>query len=640
MNRFKKAISNEQPALIFLLKLLLLLCLVKSFFFIYNYKYNHGWDIHSTGEAIRVLGWSVYYDTVTVAIITLPFFLLTHFTVKKWLLIPAAWLSASLVILCFLLNLSDIFYFSFHRQRADADLFYVLRHPHDYSKLSPLVIILGMLFFCLAAGKYFIRQYARLIVSRANGTSFFSSSILLVFAALSLFTGSSKKIVPARPLTDVNAIQLPLTQNSLHTFLYSVYRSRESVIPSSVYMLRQQQQALFSINKKNINTSASPKNIVLFIMESVPYEFFDSSSELKPVLPFLDSLRNHATFYNNAFSYSYTSNKGITAILTGIPTITDIPLYHSGFASVSKTNIGDVLAQQGYSSSFFIGDNYDDFGFAKCCNWTGIQHYYSMESIPGYKKMEKHTMGLQDEYVLHFMQQQIKKTPEPFFSTFYNISTHYPNDLTKAWQEKLKQAKASDAMKSMMYYDACLNSFFAKAVKEPWFTNTIFIFCSDHWASPDPAKTKDDIVNSFRIPIMIFDPSDNSRKIMSNTVSQLDIMNTVLAYSGTARSKHNFTSYGQSLTGTGAGKRIVFTKINNSLYQAINDEYVLGFDADEQKRLYCYRYITDTKRLNNILPGKITAADSLELCMKAFLQTATLHYRNRLGGQETIVHGP
>lgn len=49
-------------------------------------------------------------------------------------------------------------------------------------------------------------------------------------------------------------------------------------------------------------------------MESVPYDFFDSSSAYKVAMPFFDSLLQKSVFYKNAFGYSHESNKGITAI--------------------------------------------------------------------------------------------------------------------------------------------------------------------------------------------------------------------------------------------------------------------------------------------------------------------------------------
>ncbi|MBC7866003.1 MAG: sulfatase-like hydrolase/transferase, partial [Gloeobacteraceae cyanobacterium ES-bin-316] len=420
--------------------------------------------------------------------------------------------------------------------------------------------------------------------------------------------------------------QLPLTQNSFHSFIYSVYRKNDAIIPGKQYIPLAEQRKLFSILKKSEGLT-SPKNIVLFIMESVPAEFFDSSSPYKVRMPFLDSLVNQSTYFSNAFSYSYNSNKGITAMLAGLPTMTDIPLYHSGFTSIRKTAPGKILAQKNYSSSFFIGDNYDDFGFAKCSKWLGIQQYYCMENIPGYKQMEKHSLGLHDEYVLNFMQEKLAVMKQPFFAVQYNISTHYPNDLPTTYKTSFP-LNSTAPMKTMQYYNDCLQTFFRQAVTQSWFDNTVFIFCSDHWAQPHTQTIRTDEVESFRIPLFIYEPAKAKKNRVDAPVSQLDILNTVLHFAGVTDS---IVSYGENLDDTMLPmQRTVFTKVNTAVYQAINQEYVLGFNALEGKGVYCYQYKKDPAKKNNLLKSPaIPAIDSLILQMKAFLQTASAHYRNK-----------
>ena len=457
----------------------------------------------------------------------------------------------------------------------------------------------------------------------------FPAANIFLFAFLSLFYLSGpKKLLPTYPLTELEAVQLPVAQNSFYCFLYSMYRRNEAVISDINYMSPAQQESLFSIRKKNNPDSSSPKNIVLFIMESVPEDFFDNTSPYKVTMPFLDSLVNKSTYFSNAFSYSYNSNKGITALLAGIPTITDVPLYHSNYTSLKRTSVGTELAKNNYSSAFFIGDNYDDFGFAKCCKWLGIQQYFCMQDIPGNQQMEKHSMGLHDEYVLNFMQQQLSKMKQPFFAVQYNISTHYPWDIPKTFNNRYPDKNTTPPMKSMQYYNDCLQHFFMESSTQPWYKNSVFIFCADHWAQPDSKNIKIDEVGSFRIPLFIYEPAKENKISISSPVSQLDIINTILHFGNV---KDSFLSYGVNLTDSILQpNRIVFTKLNNAVYQAINDEYVLGFNATEGKALYCYDYKKDPDKKNNLLRQPVVpVADSLVLHIKAFLQTASNHYRNR-----------
>lgn len=625
--------KKEKPALLFFLKLLILLCAIKCIFFSYNYSIADGWLLNKATDLLPVLQWSFLYDTFTIVLINLPFLLLLTVTGnllanKKIKTFIVAFFTLINTI-CLFLNTMDIFYFRFHLQRADADLLYVLRNPFENGTLKVALILLAAAVFCIVSGRFIYKNLSRLSAINATGIRYYFTCTLLILFSLLFLVNGNKKIVPTYPLTAVKPVQLPLVQNSFHSFLYSLYRRNEVLIPDKKYMPDEQAASLFSIHKKNNTTAATKRNIVLFIMESVPSDFFNVNSPYKVAMPFLDSLVNKSTYFDNAFSYSYSSNKGITALLAGIPTMTDIPLYHSNFVSIAHTAVGNELAKNNYSSSFFIGDNYDDFGFAQFCKWVGIQHYYCMEDIPGYQQMEKHSLGLHDEYVLNFMGQQLNKMTAPFFAVQYNISTHYPNDLAKTFVDRFPKQNHTAAMKSMQYYNDCLEKFFTNAAKQPWYKNTVFIFCSDHWAQSHNDKVKIDEVESFRIPLFIYDPSNEQKLLVPSTVSQMDIMNTILYYGGY---KDSINSYGTNLKDTLLNAhRTIFTKTNNAIYHAINEQYVLGFDAMDGKPVYCYEYKKDPSKKDDLLKKpRFNGADSLILEMKAYLQTASTHYRKKI----------
>ena len=632
MLQLKNSFAKNKGPLLFLLKLLLLLGALKLIFFFYNQQISNYWEIAGVANVTEIITWSLFYDILCVAGIHFFFFLILIINTKVGnhktfqILLPIPFTLA--IILMILLNIVDIFYYRFHLQRSNADLLYVLKDPFQYGNttiwwgLLLAFIVMMLLFVWLYKG---LRKIMHNNADGTNSKPILSFSILALFLLVTFITGN-KKLLPNYPLTKIPAVQLPLTQNSLFNFVYSVYRLNESTIPNIQYNSAGSRAGSFSILQKNDSIS-TPKNIVLFIMESVPLEFFTDSSAYKPHLPFLDSLVKKSTFFNNAFSYSYSSNKGITAILGGIPTLTDVPLYHSSFSSINKSAPGKLLEDNQYSSAFFIGDNYDDFGFAKCAKWMGFGKYYSMEDIPGYKKMEQHTMGLHDEYVLTFMGEQLNKMKEPFLVTQYNISTHYPNDVPTAFKQTHANSGTTPPMLSMQYYDASLQAFFKKAQQQPWFKNSVFIFCSDHWAQPHEKVINIDKIDALRIPIFIYDPSQATGSTISTPVSQLDILNTMLLYGGYRKS---FISFGKNMMNSDSN-RVVFAKLNSSVYQAISKKYVLGFDASSGKALYLYDYIADPNKEQNKIADTIQPQQAALLWqMRGFLQTATDHYKRKV----------
>jgi phosphoglycerol transferase MdoB-like AlkP superfamily enzyme len=361
-------------------------------------------------------------------------------------------------------------------------------------------------------------------------------------------------------------------------------------------------------------------------MESVPYDFFDSTSAYRVSMPFFDSLLQKSSFFNNAFCYDHQSTRGITAILAGIPTLSDIPVYHSPQINMPITNIGSALKKMNYQSLFCIGDEYDNFGFAKCANWLGIDKYYSKEDIPNYKNLPAHSMGVQDEYVLDFFLQKIKQQQQPFFAAQYNISTHFPYDIPESFAGK-SPAKYTAAMKAMQYYDHSLQQFFNAAKKESWFANTTFIFCSDHWLFPAGKPGTYTPVSAYRIPIIIYQPLLNKKKIINTLASQFDVAPTVLAAAGYSDS---IITYGNNLLDSSSFSGYVFSRSGSTLYHVTDSSYILGFNTVNNKAEFLYNYKKDIHLTQNLSADKNSSfiLNRLMIRVRAFLQKATTQYNS------------
>lgn len=635
--------QNNKPFAWFLLGLLLLHSVLKIIFYQYNQPLLFAGA--ATGitiaEQLPLIKWSLAVDMLTLLGIN-SFLLLTLTAVRSvtekvpaWLDLALAWLVIPFFTLinsfALILNLADIFYFRFHLQRANADLLYVLDHP--WYRLMQQHFMIILIFFVTLAGIIYLvlRMHIKLFRSFISGNNCRLITIIFLIALAASFifkNACSRILVPAYPMVELQSKQLPFVQNSFHTFLYSYFRQGEA-IRHQQYMSDAEADSIMPIRKKlNIsNTAPGQKNIVLFIMESVPYDFFDSSGSYKVSMPFFDSLLQKSTFFNNAFCYAHESNKGITAILTGIPTLSDIPLYHSPFINMPFTPIGTALKKLNYQSMFCIGDEYDNFGFAKCMNWLGIEGYYSKEDIPGYRNLPAHTMGLQDAAVLSFFKQKIDQQQKPFLAIQYNISTHYPYDIEESYAKRSPQNYTA-AMKAMQYYDNSLQQFFNAAAKESWFTNTTFIFCSDHWLFPQGKRGfAYKAVSSNRIPIIIFDPADNRKKTVNRLASQFDIHATILAAAGYVDS---IITYGNNLLDSSVVSNYIFAKSGSTIYQVIDNNYVLGFNTFSNKVEYLYDYKSDLQLKKNLSADKnyLQISTRLLITIKAFLQKTTSHYNS------------
>lgn len=628
--------QNNKPFLAFLFYLLLVHSVLKIIFYNYNRPllFPGGEYKNSVSAFFTLAKWSLAYDLLCLILINATLLIL----LQSGRLVSAKFssrvtLPAFMVInsVAILLNAIDIFYFRFRFQRANADLLYVIDHP--FKQVFHFNIIIIVLFVPVVAAMLWLvwRLHRRLYHSFLENRHGNLLTVLFVSALVTAFifrNNFSRLLLPAYPLVQIQSNELPAVQNSFHTFAYSVYRGGDE-IPIPHYFSDATCDSLFPVKRplQPYSSPAGKKNIVLFIMESVPYDFFDSSSIYKVAMPFFDSLLQKSTFYKNAFGYSHESNKGITAILAGIPTLTDIPFYHSQYLNIPVTKTGAALKTMNYHSLFCIGDAYDNFGFAKCANWLGIDKYYSEEDIPGYQKLPAHSMGLQDEAVLPFFHQKINEVQKPFLAIHYNISTHYPYDLPKTYSKKFS-GNYTNPMKSMQYYDDCLGAFFNEAKKESWFNQTVFIFCSDHWLVPNDNKVDFNAVTGYRIPIILFDPEKNKPETRNEVVGQFDVMGTILAAAGY---KGSITSYGGNLSDTNSIRGLAFSKAGSSLYQVIDSSHVLGFNVTSNRIEYLYNYKTDGQLKINLVANRNASKvlDALTVQVKAFIQKAGSHYKGK-----------
>lgn len=624
LNKQKSDIARDRLLTpLFLLKLLFLELLLKTIFSFVNYPLLSSAFQQGYLKNFQLFGWSVFSELFIVSILNLPLVLMAKWVSKKspGLLAGLKWFTIIINLVNLSLSLFDIFYFHFQRQRANADLLFVVKRPFNQSFGSFPLLSFGFLIVIVLLGFLVYRittKYLRQKIT-AEGKSWVGWGIAFLLFMLAIFR--SDLLLPAASLRNLNTQATSIAQNSLHSFVFSVYRNKEAMLPEI------KEERISDYQNKTLPyapDSLKMRNVILFIMESIPADFFTEGSKFKVNMPFMDSLVNSGIYYDEAYSFGHNSNKGITSILGSLPTLTEIPLYHSAYASLPKTAIGEELKTLGYRSAFFIGDHYDDFGFAKCCNWLGIQNYFSRESIPGYEKLSVNSMGIQDEHVLDFMGNVLDTMHQPFFAINYNTSTHYPNDIPKAFSAKQPAQNFTPEMRSMAYYSECIRSFIKDAEEKTWYKNSLLIFCSDHWMYPDVRHLDNDVRESFHIPILIYDPTSRKGTRQKFPVSQFDVLPTIL---GVAGKENEINSYGQSLFLQKESRRpFVVCKENNELYQVIDSNRVFGFRVDGNKPEFLYNFKNDPERKKNRLSDSSSVLYFTNL-IQSFLKTSVDQYR-------------
>ncbi len=577
---------------------------LRIIFFVHNRALFPG---ISPKEWFLVFLWGLKMDLSGIAWLNLPVFVLyflgCYLPNRKKMLSPLIrTVFVVLNIAGLALNVLDIAYFRFRRQRSNIDLWYVGSDSMSSVKSMvsgywPLILF----FFLLATALiYFAKKiFSSQPVFSNRSILIFYQCCILGFLLLLARGWEGRPLIPASPLLQLDARQLPLAQNSINTFLYSMVRKQEQLVPKHYYSQAELDHIITTHHFLGADSGPSDtmikKNVVVCILESFSRCYLTPGDPKKAITPFFDSLMEKSIYFPNAYANAFESNQGIVAILGGLPALMDEPFYYSSYANTPLAGIGNILKSKGYNTNFFLGAGRDHFGFGKFTRMAGIDNYYSRVDFNEDRFFDGN-WGIFDEPFLQYGARVLSEKQEPFLAVFYNISSHPPFTIPAIHQQQFNFPDKTPAQRSISYVDYSFQQFFETCKKAPWFQNTLFVFCSDHGLYPEDASGFN-YINSAAIPLFIFDPSRKQGVVDTSLISQVDLFPSVLDI---LRYKGEYTGFGKTVFKNSATENYV---INRQGYtqQIITKDFILGYDASREKTQYLYHYQSDSLLKENLL---------------------------------------
>ncbi|HVW60912.1 MAG TPA: LTA synthase family protein [Puia sp.] len=610
--------------------LLLLHTALRMIFWVYNaYQFTN----ISTQDAWLIFVRGVQQDLVSIILLNSPVLLLLAAatwlpSVRNTLVRSARWLFVLLNIIGLAINCIDAGYFRFSRHRSNIDLLYVFGDSAGsfgsiLSGYWPLLILfIGGIAALVAIGKllFMTSPGSRVRSSHPAKRVLVQAFIVLLLLLPTGLLTAGRPVIPATPLLSLSPAQLPLAQNSILTFFYSLVRQRRELRPKQYFTGPELDRLVHTrhLLGKEPSPAFTRKNVVICILESFSRCYVMPGDRYKAHTPFFDSLIRKSLFFSRAYANGYMSNQGIVSILGGLPAFLDEPFYYSEYANTPLRSIGNILKEQGYETSFFMGAGKDHFGFGKFTHMAGIDHAYWQNDFSDNTLFDGN-WGIFDEPFLQYGAKMLAGQRQPFLSVFFNISSHYPYTIPAVDRSRFADPAMDPQQRSISYVDYAFQRFFGECRKAPWYKNTLFVFSADHWMLPDD-KAAFSYVGSAEIPIFIYDPSQETGKVDTTLMSQVDITPTVLDM---LHYKGVYTGFGRSMldTAIAPADRYVLSRFFEN-YQIIAPGFVLGYNPAEDKSSYLYGYTADSL-LRNDLVGKNAYKDvrsRLETLIKANLQ--------------------
>ncbi|WP_374461307.1 LTA synthase family protein [Chryseobacterium taeanense] len=279
--------------------------------------------------------------------------------------------------------------------------------------------------------------------------------------------------------------------------------------------------------KRNIESGKPElkKNVVLISIESLSADFMEHYGNTQKITPFLDSLADRSLMFTNLYATGNRTVRGLEALTLCIPPTAGESIIKRE-NNENKFTTGSVFKSKGYDVKFLYGgysyfDNMKDF-------YEG--NGYSIVDRNNFSPEEitfANVWGVADEDMAKKAIQTMNaeaKSGKPFFNHWMTVSNHRPFTYPNGKIDIPGDAKSREG--GVKYTDYSLKKFFEMAKKQAWYQNTVFVIIADHCASS--AGNTELPMDKYRIPAMIFSEGFIQPQKFTQTMSQIDVMPTLL----------------------------------------------------------------------------------------------------------------
>lgn len=424
-----------------------------------------------------------------------------------------------------------------------------LKYPKEVASMIlkeyplQLVVALGMLL--VAAWAYL--RFSPLRLAEAIRTPLWKRLLLFQIIAALLFIGirSSFGHRPANlsdALYSTNRLANEIAKNSLYSIgnAYYSYTKEANIIKpygkmnlSEAYTrvgtrlnLKGDQKFPFNRLEPTHFPAKKPKNLVIFIQESMGSQFVGFSGGDTAITPNMEKLSHEGIAFTNLFSNGTRSIRGLAAMTSGW-----LPIAGEGVVKRNKSQsdfftVASLLKPLGYKSSFIYGgeghfDNmrswYMGNGFDEVIEEKDFEH-------PGFVS----TWGVSDEDLVLKANEKFKDYAakgEKFVSVIFSSSNHSPFELPEGKIDFIPGKPKYGVENAVKYADFAIGRLFELAKKESYYKDTVFVVVADH----NIRVYGDDLVPvaMFHIPALII--SDGMKPQKYNALAtQPDVLATAL----------------------------------------------------------------------------------------------------------------
>jgi len=242
------------------------------------------------------------------------------------------------------------------------------------------------------------------------------------------------------------------------------------------------------------------------------------------ISPNLVRLAKDGMFFANNYATGARTVRGLEALLTSFAPIPGISTARRP-GSKNMHSLPFILKDEGYRTAFLYGGRGQFDNMATFWSQIGFDRVWDQSDIAdtGFTT----AWGAADEYLFSEALKRIDDLSEgeaPFFLGLLTVSNHRPYSYPEGRIGKDPGARRRE--NAATYADWAFGDFIERARKKPWFSDTVFIFASDH--GPRLSGSAQVPVDRYRVPLLFYAPGHIPAGRIETLGSSLDMAPTLL----------------------------------------------------------------------------------------------------------------
>ncbi len=371
-----------------------------------------------------------------------------------------------------------------------------------------------------------------------------------------------------------------VAKNSLYSIAYALYRDAkygnskldiygEMDIKEAMARVSQALNIKLSINgdspfsREEIShfPAVKPKNLVIFLQESLGSQFVEVTSGEAGLTPNFNRLSQEGVLFRNLFSNGTRSIRGIAGSVSGNFSVPGKGVIKRNKSQNGFFTVASLLKPLGYHSMFIYGG---ESRFDNMKGWflgNGFDEIIEQSNFinPEYTG----TWGVSDGDMVIRANQEFKQLSEkqrPFVAVMFSTSNHSPFDFPSGKIDLIEGIPEKSELNAIKYADYAIGEFIKMAKKEAYYDDTVFVIVADHNIR---VRGSDMLpVKLYHIPGMILGGGVEPQKV-ERLSTQPDVLATALDLTG------------QSLTYPVLGHSVFSDKKKDLSLMQFNDTYAL-----------------------------------------------------------------